>query len=62
MEMIRELPRDTEHIERGLAQHLMDEVPAWRRARSQRYGLTATGVPVVRRTQRPRRLQPEAPN
>ena len=30
MEMIRELPRDAEHIEPGLAQQLMDEVQAWR--------------------------------
>ena len=60
MEMTSKPPRDAEQSEQALAQNLTNEVLAWRMARSQRYDMTATGVPVLRRNQRKRRVQPEA--
>jgi hypothetical protein len=50
METTGELPRDAEQIERALAQNLEDEVRSWRAARSLRRSVTASGVPVLRRT------------
>jgi hypothetical protein len=55
MEMADKLSRDAE-VEQALAQNLEDEVRAWRAARSQRRSVTASGVPVLRRMQRARRL------
>jgi len=52
MEKHHELPRDTEPFERTLARNLENEVRAWRDGRSLRHGMTATGVPVLRRSVR----------
>jgi hypothetical protein len=58
MDMVREPPCDAAPIERPLAQNLQEEARAWRAARARRFSVTASGVPVLRRTQRSHRATP----
>lgn len=60
MEKSSELLREFERVERALAQNLENEVRAWRHGRSLRHSMTASGVPVLRRsTRKPRPLRAE---